>query len=130
MSCDYSVWNSKKRITPQEANEVHQRLCEDDLSDVEPSPKVSAFYAELTARFPEIDAVHNDDYLCPWSCTLDRSEAHVIMPCLWSTANTVGDFVKSLAKKHGLTFYDPQSDKLIFPDGDEATSSRPWWKFW
>jgi hypothetical protein len=134
MSCDYSVWNSPQRFTPQEAGEVHGRLCESDLSDVEPSPKIGAFYAELIARHPEIDTVPEDKIddhdLCPWSCALDRSEAHVIMPCVWSKADYVGDFVMRLAKKHGLTFYDPQSEKIIFPDGEETGRFKPWWKIW
>ncbi len=122
MSCDYSVWNSPKRFTEQEAGEVHSRLCESDLSDVEPSPKIGAFYAELTARHPELDTVPEDSIddvdLCPWSCALDCSEAHVIMCCVWSKAVYVGDLVRSLAKKHGLTFYDPQSGTVSFPGED------------
>ncbi len=134
MSCDYSVWNTKKRFTASEAGEVHERLCESDLSDVEPSPNVRAFYQELTAKHPEIDTVPDDriddhEY-CPWSCALDHSEAHVIMPCVWSKADYVGDLVKALARKHILVFYDPQSELVIYPDDARNELRKPWWKFW
>ena len=57
MSCDFGVWCPQKRIGNQDAGELYARLCDADTSGVVPHPAVDAFYAELTARHPEIDTV-------------------------------------------------------------------------
>jgi hypothetical protein len=127
MSCDYGVWYPHKRLRNEEAGELYQRLCDGDASGVAPHPAIDAFYAELTARHPEIDAIPKErvddhDY-CPWSCKHDRSAGHVIVCCVWPTATYVGELVEDLARKHGLAVYDPQSDKVIYPDGSTGAKA-------
>ena len=121
MSFDLAVWYPQKRIGDEEARELYVRLCDNDTSGVVAHPAVDAFYTELTAEHPEIDAIPeekiDDNDYCPWSCKLDRSPAHVIMSCVWSKATYVGRLVESLARKHGLAIYDPQSDRVTYPDG-------------
>jgi hypothetical protein len=136
MSCDFGVWFPHKRLSSKEAGELYLRLCEDDINGVQPHPAVEAFYNELTAKHPEIDTIPEDriddhDY-CPWSCALDRSGRHVIMACVWSKADYVTGFVHDLARKHGLAVYDPQSERITYPDGSPAAADgrRPWWRFW
>jgi hypothetical protein len=136
MSCDFGVWYPYKRLSNREARELYVRLCESDTSGIQPHPSVDAFYAELTAKHPEIDTVPDDriddhDY-CPWSCALDRSPGHVIMPCVWSKADYVAKLVHDLARRHGLAVYDPQSDRITYADSatPSAGSTRPWWRFW
>jgi hypothetical protein len=92
-----------------------------DTSGVVPHPAVDAFYAELTARHPEIDTIPEDkiddhDY-CPWSCALDHSPGHVVMPCVWSKAAYIHQLVQELARKHCPAMYDPQSEVVTYPDG-------------
>ena len=133
MSVDLGVWYPHKRLTDDEAGELYVRLCESDTSGVTAHPAVEAFYAELTAKHPEIDTVPDEkagdhDY-CPWSCALDRSPGHVIMACVWPKADYVHQFVQELARKHGLAVYDPQSNRIIYPDGSSG-GGKPWWKFW
>jgi hypothetical protein len=41
-----------------------------------------------------------------------------------SKAEYVENFIKSLAKKHGLAVYDPQSDKYISPDSVDETTEQ------
>jgi hypothetical protein len=129
MSCDFGVWFPHRRLSNREAIELYHRLCEGDISGVQPHPAVDAFYAELTAKYPEIDTVPEDrigDYdYCPWNCALDRSPAHVIMTCVWPKADYVGRFVDEIARKHGLAVFDPQSERITSPDD----SPRPWWRF-
>lgn len=120
MSFDLGVWHTARRLTDSEGQELYTALCRSQTDGVVPHPAVDAFYAELTARYPEIDTVPDDriddhEY-CPWSCRLDRSPGHVIMPCVWSQAGNVARFVTHLAKKHGLTIYDPQSARVFHPD--------------
>jgi hypothetical protein len=135
MSCDFGVWFPHKRLSNKEAGALYARLCEGDTSEVVPHPAVDAFYTELTARHPEIETIPEErlddhDY-CPWSAALDRSPAHVIMPCVWSRADYVTRLVRELARKHGLAVYDPQSDRITYPDDAAASSRKPrWWRRW
>ena len=132
MSFDLGVWFPHKRLSVDQASDLYSSLCDGDTSGVAPHPAVDTFYAELTAKHPEIDTIPEDrlddhDY-CPWSCALDKSDAHVIMPCVWSKADYVGEYVHTLAAKHGLAVYDPQSDTITYP-GDLSQKKR-WWQFW
>ena len=120
MSCDFGVWFPHQRLSHCEADELYGCLCDSDTSGVLPHPSVDAFYAELTALHPEIDTVPDDrldDHnYCPWSCALDRSPGHVIVPCVWSQADQVTSLVHELAQKHGLAVYDQQSGRITYPD--------------
>lgn len=128
MSCDLGVWYPQKRISNQEATELYVCLCNGDLSGVVPHPAVDAFYAELTARHPEIDTIPeekiDDHEYCPWSCRLDRSSGHVIISCVWSKATYVQQLVQGLARKHGLAMYDPQSEVVIYSDCPAAAKAN------
>jgi hypothetical protein len=135
MSFDLGVWFPQLRIGNKEAGNLYARLCEGDKACVAPNPAVDAFYAELTAKHPEIDTIPEErvgdfDY-CPWSCALDHSPGHVVLSCVWPKATYVAQLVQDLARKHGLAVYDPQSDAVIYPDGSTAstgkTSPIPMW---
>src|ERR1022692_1910864 len=119
MSFDLGVWQSDVALTDEEAAEIYVKLCKSELVLPGESKSIEAFYNELTARWIEIDNVPEDkvddvDY-CPWSCALDRSGMHVIMPCVWSMADQVFEFVGALALKHGLLMFDPQNSKVYLP---------------
>jgi hypothetical protein len=120
MSCDYAVWHTASRLTNDEATRLYAALCDGDPSGVAPSPGIAAFYAEITALHPEIDAVQEDRLGdlddCPWSCAFDRSDGHLIMCCAWSRAEYVDELVHRLARKHSLACYDPQTGRIAYPD--------------
>lgn len=128
MSFDLGVWFPQNRINNREASELYARLCDGDITGVTPHPAIDAFYAELTARHPEIDTIPDekvDDHdHCPWSCSLDHSSGHVIMSCVWSRAKHVEEVVENLARKHGLAVFDPQSDEVTYPDGSGGESTK------
>jgi len=130
MSCDYALWYPDRRLTNAEAGALYHALCDSRTDGVVPNPAIAAFYAELTSIHPEIDTIPEekvgDTDLCPWSIAFDRSPGHLIICCVWPKANYVGDLLGRLAKKHGLALYDPQSERITYPDD----SPRPWWKFW
>jgi hypothetical protein len=129
MSFDLGVWYPQNRVRNEEAGKLYVRLCDGDTSGVVPHSAIEAFYTELIARHPEIETVPKEkiddhDY-CPWSCKLDHSPGHVIMSCVWSKATYVHQLVKSLARKHGLAIYDPQSDLVTYPDGSTGANAKP-----
>jgi len=115
-----AVWNTRVRLTDAEASTLYGELCDSVTSGVTPHPAIEAFYSELTAKHPEIDAIPDDriddtDY-CPWSIAFDRSPGHLIMNCVWSKAEYVDGLIRQLARKHGLAVFDPQSGKIQYPD--------------
>lgn len=123
---------------------LYGALCEGDTSGVEPSAAIDAFYEELTSLHPELDDVAvgaiaagdvDDVDRCPWSARFDRSPGHLILCCAWSKADDVEALVKRLARAHGLSVYDPQSERITLPNDGEpgraaARQRRPWWRFW
>ena len=134
MSCDFGVWYPYERLSNKAAGELYIDLCEATRDSPRGHPSVDAFYQELVASHPEIDTVSVDqlddkDY-CPWSCAFDRSEGHIIMSCIWPQADKVQALLVSLSRKHGLALYDPQSERIIYPDEPSQIGSKPWWKLW
>jgi hypothetical protein len=132
MSCDYAVWNTGSRLSEPEAQKLYEQLCDGDTSGVTPLAAIDQFHKELTARYPEIDEVPEEEVQnpdrCPWSVAFDRSEGHIIMCCRWSKADYCQDLLASLALKYGLSFYDPQQSKLT--QAAQQGKKWPWWRFW
>lgn len=133
MSCDFAVWYPYRRLSHAEAGELYMALCDGTSVHPPAHPAIESFYAELTARYPEIDAVpedrREDQEPCPWSIAFDRSAGHLIMCSIWSMADDTGLLIATLARKHGLAFYDPQSERVTYPDAGPA-AKKPWWKLW
>jgi hypothetical protein len=133
MSCDFAVWFPARRLTNEQAGELYAQLCEGDTRGVRSSPAVEAFYGELTAKHPDLDAAPEDRVdQCPWSVPCDRSPGHVIMSCVWSQAAYVEKLVRDLARKHGLAVYDAQAGAVTYPETPKAPGSggTPPLKFW
>src|SRR5687768_5571132 len=114
MSCDYAVWFPWKRLSDREAGALYIALCEGASKNPPDHPAIESFYAELTAQHPEIDDMPEEQIQesCVWSIAFDRSTGHIIMCCRWPKADYAGQLIQSLAKKHGLAFYDPQSERV------------------
>jgi hypothetical protein len=119
MSCDHAVWFPYERLSNKEASQLYVGLCEGSVEIPQAHPAIEAFYKELVARHPEIDTVPDEQIddldLCPWSVAFDRSPGHIIMCCVWSKADYVSKLLTSLAQKHGLALYDPQSERVMYP---------------
>lgn len=120
MSFDLAVWHTEEPLTNEKASEIYLRLCESWPYLEGDSSAISAFYKELTARWPEIDTIpehHIGDFdFCPWSCSLSRSGMAVIMACVWPKAAEVAKYVEPLARKHDLLLFDPQANRVILPE--------------
>jgi hypothetical protein len=138
MSYDLAVWHTSRRLTNEEAGKLYSQLCDNVVTGVEPHAGIETFYTELTTKHPQIDDVPDDKIddadLCPWSIAFDRSPGHLIMPCVWSKAEYVDGIIRTLARKHGLAVFDPQSGTISYPDSPPSPaaqpSQNPWWRFW
>jgi hypothetical protein len=111
MSLDIAIWRTERPIGDAAAGKLYARLVEGDLSGLTPHPSIDAFYEELVARHPEIDDVPLDNIddatFSPWSCRIDRSPCHLVLACVFSAGEMVGDLVGELQRKHGVTAYVP-----------------------
>ena len=120
MSFDLGVWHVEESLTDEEAAAIYLRLCEEWPYLEGEHPAVAAFYEELVRRWPEIDTIPEervgDCDFCPWSCALNRSGIAVVVSCVWPKAVEVGEYVATLARKHGLLLFDPQSSRVFLPD--------------
>jgi hypothetical protein len=120
MSCDYGVWYSKTSLTDEEAAKIYVGLCEEWPFLEGENQAARAFYNDLTRRWPELDTIPDekmdDKGYCPWSCKISHSGTAVVTACVWSMADQVGSFVKDLATRHQLVFYDPQSERVHLPE--------------
>ncbi|WP_426350584.1 hypothetical protein ACPWSR_04890 [Alloiococcus sp. CFN-8] len=94
-----AVWNSDKASYSAGAEYIYELLCQGNTSLVAEFPVVEEFYQELMERAPEV--------------TCHRLEGAVLMSCDFSQAEEVNQLVEALAKKHGLSFYEPQNLNFV-----------------
>jgi hypothetical protein len=117
MSWECAVWHCNNVKNKEDAEKLYNRLCKGDTSLIGPTQRIQDFYEELTAKHPEIDDISEDEIsdldLCPWSSTFDKSEGHIIMSCVISKSEYVSDLIQQLARKHELSFYEPQNITFI-----------------
>jgi hypothetical protein len=108
MTFDGAIWHSEISLSSGEASHIYASLCRGEIPGrgVTPSPAVEAFHGELTGEWPEIESI----------CKLNRSGAYVVLSCEWSKAEEVHLLLQHLAAKHGLVFFDPQSEEVYLPD--------------
>lgn len=88
--------------------------------DLPTSRGFEAFYRELTALHPAIDDIPEEEIgntdLCPWSIAFDRSDRHILLCAVWSRADDAENLVRTLAAKHDLALFNPQTGILHLPD--------------
>ena len=134
MSMDIGVFYTERPHTDQDALNRYIAFCEaDDLTPyIEASPTVASFLEELTATYPQIDDIPEDELDdCPWSCAFDVSDGHVLMSMVSSKYEETALLVVQLAHKHGLVCIDPISGTILSaPDGVHLRRSSSWWQFW
>jgi hypothetical protein len=118
MSWNCAVWHCNSVKDKNNAEILYNKLCQGDTSLIGPTQRMQDFYEELTSIHPEIDDINDDEVsdldLCPWSVIFDKSEGHIIMSCVPSKADYVSDLIRDLAKKHQLSFYEPQDITFIY----------------
>lgn len=116
MSYDLAVWHVSRPITTEEAADIYDRLGEPDLTGVELYPGVSAFMAELTAQYPQIDDWPEEDIdNCPWSVQFEHSDSYVVICMSHSRVSEIVPIVEEFAAKHDLVCFNPQWPCVVYP---------------
>ena len=116
MSFDLAVVSAQESPSAEQVAELYYALCDGNYENSRPSESVVRFYEELTARYPSLDQLSEEEAEdSPWSDSIDISDGAVLMVIRWSRAGDMVTYVKALAAKHGLICYDPQEEVAHFP---------------
>ena len=110
------VWNSRKAISDAEAAGQYPKLSDDKSARPQFDVHVYAFYSRLTALYPEIDMLSDDELdACPWACSLEHSGGHVVMAIQPEQADKMLPQVVTLAGEHELVCFNPQAGRVYLP---------------
>jgi hypothetical protein len=110
-----AVWKSVEGISSQEAANVYHGLI-DGNRHTKFDPDVYSFYVNLTAVYPELDLVPEEEFdSSPWAGAIEVSNAHVILEIEPDKVQTLRQLTLSLAGNHGLVCFDPQDVKVYLP---------------
>jgi len=121
-----AVWHSQKAISEKEAADVYQMLYEQQQIPSVQHVDVYAFYNELTARYPDLDTLTDEEIeASPWACCFDRSGYHVIMFMLEQRADEVVPVILELAEMYGLVCFDAQTNKVHLPSNLGQVAADP-----
>ena len=90
-----ALWNSDKASSAAGASMIYELLCEGDTSMVSEFPVVEELYQEVKERYPEF--------------TQHRLLGAVMISCDFSKAEYADRVLQELAKKHGLSYFEPQN---------------------
>ena len=124
MSYKLAVWHSARAVSDKEAADLFTRLYEQRKVPIEQHIDVYSFYNELSALYPEVDMVAEEDLdACPWACAHERSGTHVIMSVMDEKATELLPTVLKLAEKHGLVCFDAQANKVHLPSQLQSAAS-------
>ncbi len=118
MSFDLAVFRPLRALDDAAATALYNALCEgagtparrEAEAALATEPKLEAFYAALTAIYPELDDDEDDS---PFACAIERRPCAIILNVSFSRADEVAHTVEKLALVHGLDTFDPQTSKLL-----------------
>jgi hypothetical protein len=116
MSFYLGVWNTLTALSDDEAARQYVALSDETSAQSKFDSQVYAFYCRLTALYPEVEMVPEDELgACPWACSIDMPGSHVIMEIQVERSQEIVPQVMSLAEKHQLVCFDPQAGKVRLP---------------
>jgi hypothetical protein len=120
VSFDIAALSAARKLDASEARHVYGARCAgrpwEDLLAAD--PRMEAFYAELTSRWPELSAFAQDDEAMegsPWATDPEHSPGFVIVRVRWPWAREVEVAFCAMAMRHGVYVYDPQTTTLYDP---------------
>ena len=111
------VWRSKSAISDKDAARQYEALLEGKEGSEPWDADVYRFLTQLTELYPDIDTLPDDEADdSPWACSLEVSDAHVIMALRLDRYASVFPAIMQLANHHGLVCFDPQNFKVHLPE--------------
>ena len=93
-----AVWNSDKVSSVMGAQGLYEKLCEGNTDFVSEFIVVEEFYEDIKKNYPYISA--------------HKLEGAVMISCDFERAEEANEIIQRLAKKHGLSYFEPEN--LIF----------------
>ncbi|WKD31717.1 hypothetical protein [Streptomyces xanthophaeus] len=120
MSFDLGFWWEEHLITPAEAARKYNAMVEGDTGVGREHPALGVFYGELISQFP--DLTEENFEVSPWAASLYRTSECVIVSISYPRQREVSDYLLGLAGRSGITCYDPQSEKVYFPEGENPAT--------
>jgi hypothetical protein len=136
MSFDLALFAYYPGITEDDVREAHDAYCMGTQADLaRPDPVLTEFVKALEARYPQLDALSDDELdSSPWSSDFGQGPTHLSLCMAFSRCVEVGEFIAVLLKQFPLVVYDPQSDEAYFGNdrlpSTARAAKRPWWKVW
>lgn len=95
-----AVFNSDKVNSAIGAQVLYERLCEGDESLVGDIEIIDEFYNELMKKTKAVKC--------------NKCRGYIIISTGFENAEFINEVVMKLAKKHGLSFYEPQNMVYVF----------------
>ena len=95
-----AVWNSDSVSSAAGAQVLYEMLCEGNTSLVGYIDLIDIFYKEVTSNKLNIQ--------------IEKGKGFVIIGAMLEDAEYLNDIIPIMAKKHGLSYYEPQNMTYIF----------------
>lgn len=95
-----AVFNSDKVNSAIGAQVLYERLCEGDESLVGDIEIIDEFYNELMKKTKAVKC--------------NKCRGYIIISTEFENAEFINEVVMKLARKHGLSFYEPQNMVYVF----------------
>ena len=95
-----AVFNSDKVSSAIGAQVLYERLCEGDESLVGDIEIIDEFYNKLMKKTKAVKC--------------NKCRGYIIISTEFENAEFINEVVMKLAKKHGLSFYEPQNMVYVF----------------
>ena len=111
MSFDLAFWYSPEPADGAQALEIYQGILNEVPGLTPAHPAVAAFTADVTGQFPDLSEDNLDS--SPWTSPLYFSPEFLVATISWSQARAVAPVLLALARKHGLTCFDPQQPAVV-----------------
>lgn len=118
MTYDLAVWEGDLPADNAAASTECGRLSGKylDVDYFPPTAKIKAFVADLNARWPDLDDLHQDDVdESPWADSPLIGNAvgpFLYFAMMYSKAEDVAVYAAERAKAHGLVCFDINQDRL------------------
>jgi hypothetical protein len=127
VSFDLAVLSGRRPLDADQAQDAYEQLASgaDWAAVLDEDERVGEFVAALSARWPEIDTLREDQVdASPWSGGFEVSPAHVLLTMRFDAPGAVIEFCESTALGLGLNVFDPQDGTLYSP-GREPRHATP-----